>query len=173
MDRWRLHAHPAAQPAPAWQLEAGFQCIPGGLALYYCLAGNIGRLRESDAGERADALWQHTCFEAFLQPVHGQGYLEFNFTPAGVWAAYRFDSRRLGMQSLELPRPPVIAVIRGSQLEVTVQLALPAGFAASRIGLMAVLEDDAGGLSFWALAHPGPRPDFHDPAGFLLEIPAT
>ena len=168
-----MHAHPAAQPAATWQLEAGFQSIPGGLALCYCLAGDIRRLHQGDACDRADALWQHTCFEAFLQPAQGHGYLEFNFAPAGAWAAYRFEGRRLGMQPLELPRPPVIAVNRGEQLDMTVQLALPPGFAASRIGLMAVLEDDAGGLSYWALAHPGPRPDFHDPASFLLEIPAT
>lgn len=172
MDRWPLHAHSAAQPAPTWQLEAGFQGIPGGMALCYRLAGDIGRLRQGHAGDRADPLWQHTCFEAFLQPAQGHGYFEFNFAPAGIWAAYRFDGRRLGMQPLELPRPPAIVVARGEQLEVTVQLALPPGLAISRIGLMAVLEDDAGGLSYWALAHPGPRPDFHDPAGFLLEIPA-
>jgi hypothetical protein len=28
-------------------------------------------------------------------------------------------------------------------------------------------------MSYWALAHPGPLPDFHDPAGFLLDIAAA
>ncbi|MDH4261325.1 MAG: DOMON-like domain-containing protein [Gammaproteobacteria bacterium] len=173
MNRRPLHAHPAAPPLAAWQLEAGALGIPGGLALRYCLTGDIGRLRLGDARDRADGLWQHTCFEAFLQPTDGYGYLEFNFTPAGAWAAYRFDGRRLGRRPLELPRPPVIAMTRGDALEVTVQLALPAGSSSWRMGLMAVLEDDAAALSYWALTHPGPRPDFHDPAGFLLEIPAT
>jgi hypothetical protein len=173
MNRWQLHAHPAAQPAPSWQLAAGARAVPGGLALTYRLEGDIARLRRGEARDRADGLWQHTCFEAFLQPTDGHGYLEFNFTPEGAWAAYRFDGRRLGMRTLDLPRPPMIAMTRGEQLEVGVQLALPAGIPACRMGLMAVLEDESGGLSYWALKHPGPQPDFHDPAGFPLAMPTT
>jgi hypothetical protein len=50
-----------------------------------------------------------------------------------------------------------------------VLLGLPGG-AMLRLGLAAVIERSDGGLSHWALAHPGERPDFHDPAGFVLEI---
>jgi hypothetical protein len=39
-----------------------------------------------------------------------------------------------------------------------------------RLGLAAVIERTDGGHSYWALTHPGDRPDFHDPAGFVLQI---
>jgi hypothetical protein len=40
-----------------------------------------------------------------------------------------------------------------------------------RIGLSAVIEDVDGGLSYWALAHPSDKPDFHHPDSFALTLP--
>lgn len=174
MNRHALQAHPSAPPAASWRLEAGAQGIPGGLRLRYLLQGNVGSLRLGNSRGRAHELWRQTCFEAFLAPQGGPGYLELNFTPSGAWAAYGFDARRQGMRSLELPQAPEIATNRGDRsLEVTVQFLLPFAAPAWRLGLSAVLEEDGGTMSYWALAHPGPRPDFHDPAGFLLDIAAA
>ena len=39
-----------------------------------------------------------------------------------------------------------------------------------RIALAAVIEDENGGLSYWALRHPPGKPDFHHPNGFALEV---
>jgi hypothetical protein len=39
---------------------------------------------------------------------------------------------------------------------------------AVRVALAAVLEDEHGALSYWALAHAPGRPDFHHAAGFVL-----
>jgi hypothetical protein len=36
--------------------------------------------------------------------------------------------------------------------------------------MAAVIEDDAGGLSYWALQHTSDKPDFHHPNGFVLEV---
>ena len=33
------------------------------------------------------------------------------------------------------------------------------------------IEETDGTLSYWALAHPSPKPDFHHPDGFVLELP--
>ena len=38
------------------------------------------------------------------------------------------------------------------------------------LGLSAVIEDDAGTLSYWALRHPPGKPDFHHPDAFALEL---
>jgi hypothetical protein len=171
MNLHRLHAHPATPPAARWQLEAGARSIPGGLGLRYLIRGEAGRLRLGDDRGRGHELWKQTCCEAFLAPVGAPGYCELNFTPSGAWAGYRFDARREGMRPLELPQPPQIAARRSDRaLEVTVQFPLPFAPAAWRLGLAAVLEEAVGTMSYWALAHPGARPDFHDPAGFLLEI---
>lgn len=174
MNRHPLHAHPSAPPAADWRLEAEAWVIPGGLGLRYLLLGDAGALRLGSSRGRAHELWRQTCFEAFLAPEGKPGYLEFNFTPSGAWAAYDFDARRQGMRSLELPQAPEIATNRDDRsVEVTVQLLLTFAAPAWRLGLSAVLEEDGGTMSYWALAHPGPRPDFHDPAGFLLDIAAA
>jgi hypothetical protein len=40
-----------------------------------------------------------------------------------------------------------------------------------RLAITAVIEDSQGALSYWALAHPASRPDFHHHNGFVLELP--
>jgi hypothetical protein len=45
-----------------------------------------------------------------------------------------------------------------------------AGVPALQLGLTAVIEDDSGNLSYWALRHAPGNPDFHDPDGFALEL---
>ncbi|MGQ0384301.1 MAG: DOMON-like domain-containing protein [Gammaproteobacteria bacterium] len=174
MYRHRLHAHTAAPPAADFELEAGTRGIPGGCGLDFRLQGDMARLRLGSGRGRSHGLWRQTCFEAFLAAADAPGYLEFNFAPSGAWAAWRFDARRQGMQPLELPRPPDIRSNRSERsLELTVQFPLPFASPSWRLGLAAVLEDNVGRMSYWALAHPGPQPDFHDPAGFLLEFTAT
>ena len=40
------------------------------------------------------------------------------------------------------------------------------------VGLSAILEEQDGTKSYWALAHPeGDKPDFHDPACFAAHLP--
>ena len=38
------------------------------------------------------------------------------------------------------------------------------------LGLSAVIEDGEGGLSYWALAHTGSKPDFHHRGSFALTL---
>lgn len=47
---------------------------------------------------RTDGLWRGTCLELFLRAGDEEGYVEFNLTPAGRWAAYRFRGYREGME---------------------------------------------------------------------------
>ena len=37
--------------------------------------------------------------------------------------------------------------------------------------MSAVIETDDGRLSYWALAHPAPQPDFHHRAGWTARLP--
>jgi hypothetical protein len=39
-----------------------------------------------------------------------------------------------------------------------------------RLGITAVVEDNRGQLGYWALRHPGERPDFHHPDSFGFEL---
>jgi hypothetical protein len=38
------------------------------------------------------------------------------------------------------------------------------------LGLSAVVEEENGTLSYWALKHPRDKPDFHCPDGFVFEL---
>ena len=40
------------------------------------------------------------------------------------------------------------------------------------MGLSAILEEKGGTISYWALAHPEGKPDFHAAACFAAELPA-
>lgn len=125
---------------------------------------------------RADGLWQHSCFEAFLGPVSGASYYEFNLSPSGAWAAYRFAGRRAGRESPPMPAPTVAGTHMADAIEMKAVLPLAAVPELARepvlrAGLAAVLEDHNGGLVYWALAHRAGEPDFHDPATFTLRWP--
>jgi len=133
----------------------------------------------SGVGGRADALWKHTCFEAFVAAADTPGYTgyhEFNFSPSRAWAIYRFSAYRDGMSSAEIDPAPEISVRRsdeGLELESVVRLGRLAdlhGARHLRIALAAVVEEESGRLSYWGLRHPPGKPDFHHPSGFALEL---
>lgn len=130
----------------------------------------------------ADGLWQHTCFEVFVRggpkPNGGAGYVEGNFAPSGEYAFYTFSGYREGMTALRTAADPAIGLDAAHDqfaLEATVDLASVApDLAASdwTIGLSAVIENENGQKSYFALAHPGGAPDFHHAACFALELKA-
>lgn len=149
-----------------------------GLRLRYFVDGDVRRMRvpPPSPAQAADGLWRHTCFEAFVAGQGSTAYCEFNFSPSGEWAMYGFTRYREGMAPLGRALPPRLAASVADDrlaLEAVVPretlLGLPGG-PMLRLGLAAVIERSDGGLSYWALAHPGDRPDFHDPAGFVLEV---
>jgi hypothetical protein len=151
---------------------------PGILVFQYSLDADMSRVRVplSGAGGRADALWKHTCFEAFVAPADAPGYHEFNFSPSLDWAIYRFSAYREGMSPPEIGLAPEISVRRGDdglELQSAVRLEHLSDLRAAphlRIALAAVIEDRNGRLSYWGLRHPPGKPDFHHPHGLALEV---
>lgn len=123
---------------------------------------------------RADGLWQTTCFELFVKPAGGDAYAEFNFSPSQAWAAYDFCGYREGMVERAMPRPPVCTPRRG-QSALIFDFALPmAGLPALPFayGLTAVIEEEGGHKSYWAVAHREERPDFHHATCFASRLEA-
>jgi hypothetical protein len=151
---------------------------PGTLVFQYSLEADLSRVRVPPTGDggRADGLWKHTCFEAFVAPADEPGYHEFNFSPSLDWAIYRFSAYREGMSPAEVGRAPAISVRRGDdglELEAAVRLGHMADLRDAshlRIALAAVIEDENGRLSYWGLRHPPGKPDFHHPNGFALKV---
>jgi hypothetical protein len=173
-----LTAHPSTPNDDVRSLAVQLRAEePDILVFQYSLVGDMSRVRVplSGASGRADALWKHTCFEAFVAARDEPGYHEFNFSPSGDWAVYRFSAYREGMSPAEIGRAPEISVRRrddGLVLESAVRIGRLADLDVRhlRVALAAVIEDENGVLSYWGLRHPPGKPDFHHPNGFALEV---
>ena len=176
-----LTAHPSSPCDAIRRFEAGFETasLPGELEIRFRMDGDISliRLPPAELARRRDGLWQHTCFEVFLRPDGSDSYHEFNFAPSGDWAAYRFAGRRRDQTAPQLPAPRIECqrLPDGCTLSAQIAIAaLPELAQATSLdaGLTAVIETTDGAHSYWALAHCGDKPDFHDPATFTLRVSA-
>lgn len=152
---------------------------PATLALSYRVTGVMADLYLPPPAPpgRADELWRRTCFEAFVSASPGAAYFEFNFSPSTQWAAYGFGGHRTGMRVAGETGAPFIEVRRTEErfeLRVSLELdrvpLLPSD-APWRLGLSAVIEETSGRKSYWALAHPPGKADFHHEDCFALELP--
>jgi hypothetical protein len=165
-----LECHPASSCAALRGIEVSLVRKAEALQVAYVLEGEIGRLRipERRAPRIAERLWQHTCCEIFIARRGAPGYREFNLSPSGEWAAYAFTGYRKGAL-LDGIRPG-IAVRRGpGRLELEASIPVKEN-GKLLIGLSAVIEDESGALSYWALRHAPGKPDFHHPDAFALKL---
>lgn len=175
---YALKPHPAT-PCAAITAIGVEVMIPhaGAIVLRYVATGDIGLLRlpPPAAPTRTDELWKTTCFEAFVKPGEGAGYYEVNVAPSTQWAAYSFTAYREGMAPAEIATPYTNVQVHGDRFEMLVSLdlsTLPMK-QAWWLGLSAVIEETNGTKSYWALAHPPGKPDFHHADCFALELPAA
>jgi hypothetical protein len=150
----------------------------GRLALTYSLEGDLARVRVPPRREPriAERLWEHTCCEVFVACAGRPAYHEFNFAPSGEWTAYAFARYRDGTALSDAALDPGIAVRVGEEslsLDASIdleRLSPPLAGARLALALSAVVEDDAGERSYWALKHPPGKPDFHHPEAFALVL---
>lgn len=141
------------------------------LRLRYAVSGAIDELlipAPADP-ERAEQLWRSTCFEAFAKEAGAEGYDEFNFSPSTEWAVYRFDGYRRSMTSPDVLPPRVEGAVEGDSYVLHAAFDLP-GVGPWRLALAAVIEETNGQKSYWALAHPPGKPNFHHADSFVLEL---
>jgi hypothetical protein len=148
------------------------------LLLRYRVSGTINDLYLPPviSPTRAQELWQHTCFEAFLRCPPSAPYYEFNFAPSTRWAAYQFHDYRHGMQVASGVSAPAIE-IEASPERFTLQASLGLDQLSNlprnarwRLGLSALIEETNGRKSYWALAHPPGKADFHHSDCFAYEF---
>ena len=180
-----LHCHPS-QPASAVSTVAASARFnaAGELLIDYRIHGDPAALRipaPATPGP-ADGLWQNTCLEAFVAPAQGHflgaaedgaEYHEFNFSPAGHWASYRFTGYRARDTAFRPAAAPHIHYARCSdgfllRATLTPEM-LPAG-TTLELGLTAVIVTADGSKSYWALAHCAAQPDFHLRQSFALTL---
>jgi len=176
LQTYPLEPHPAHPPVGITGIDARILGADDNwLRLRWRVEGSQALVVPAFAGKgRADGLWQTTCFELFLMPLDGGSYCEFNLSPSERWAAYDFAGYRLEMSERPAEREPQGTMRLGSSFAIfdaAVPLsALPDGIC--RVNLAAVIEEQGGTKSYWALAHRADKPDFHDPACFVAMLPA-
>ena len=177
--RQALRLHPDSPPFAAIHVHVEVaRPHAGSLVLSYLVTGDVGALRMPlpMAAARADELWRHTCFEAFVRASPGSAYYEFNFAPSTQWAAYRFSGYRSGMRAaseISAPRIEVQSSAERYTLQATLELDRLSGLPRDtpwRLGLSALIEDTNGRKSHWALAHPPGKADFHHADCFVHEF---
>jgi hypothetical protein len=176
ITRALLFCH-AAHPCPTVAAcEVTITRQRDGLALEYRLSGDMASLRIPAAvahPEFADGLWQHTCMEVFIAQADGEGYREFNFSPSGCWAAYAFSAYRerdLAWNPAASPKLCCHTEAAGWLLQAWLPAELLPEGGNLRLGLSAVLETSDAAISYWALRHPGTKPDFHQRESFCLPL---
>ena len=164
-------------PPAVSALLATIRALPdGGIRLEFALEGRIEALRVPTADAPPPGpLWQHTCFEAFISAPEMENYREYNFSPAGQWAASEFLNYREMGRSLGEENPVLLSVTSDRHKDrLTLMVEIPPVLLPSspvlRLGLAAVIEREDGSLEYWAVHHPAERPDFHHADGWTLRL---
>jgi hypothetical protein len=155
-----LVRHPDTPPGAIHTVEAELLRVPGGAMATFWAVGNTSRLIIPPPAPpvRTADLWLTTCFELFVAD-EGSSYREFNLSPSGAWAAYRFDQHRQGMQEtgahveIEISNNDKALTIIS---KIESQFPLP-----GQIGLTAVIKESDGMIRYWATAFAPGEPDFH------------
>ncbi len=171
MQTVSLVPHPKAPPRGVRSVAVEIDWAADALRLRY-LVSHDGCLKIPARQGRLDELWKTTCFEIFIREGAGPGYVEFNLAPDNAWAGYGFTGERQGMHELDLAGPEIAAQVQSDMFALAVILA-PGSLAADPglASLSAVIEEQDGTKSFWAIVHPKAEQfDFHDPGIFVLDL---
>ena len=148
----------------------------GDVTLTYRVFGETGALEipARSTPHRIDGLWKKTCFELFIGNFEDENYLEYNFSPSRQWAAYQFSGYRSDMVELETKAPNIGVAQAADALTLTATIALPDAWRerSLRVGINTVIATKSGDISYWAVAHPAGKPDFHHKDCFAVQLEA-
>ncbi len=176
----RLIRHPTSARSPVIRIEVRAARVWSAawfLDLEWQMSGDLASIAMPDpvAGRR-EGLWKTTCLEAFYAVGDSQAYGEFNLSPTQGWASYAFDGYRQGMKNAD--EPVLIqrerhedCLTASARLKLDLANVGRSHLQPIKVGFAAVIEDQSGGLSYWALTHLSDSPDFHNPNTFTLALP--
>jgi len=173
MQTYQLDPHPNNPPHGVLSIAFSYRWHPYWLTLRFRVEEAGGLVLPPLAGaSRADDLWKATCFELFIT-CEGGGYCEFNLSPSEQWAAYDFAAYREGMRNRQVDIVPRCTMRRGGGMAIF-DAAIPASALPqlpATVSASAVILEQGGHKSYWALSHPNPeKPDFHHPDCFTLQL---
>jgi hypothetical protein len=166
----RLLPHPST-PCDAVEVSAEIERVGDRLVVRYMIVGALDGLRIPAAPLDRERLWAHTCCELFVAPAQSERYVEWNFSPSGQIARFAFSGYRQRIPAATESGASSVVARQGRELRIDASVPLPPELGDTiRVSITAVIEDVAGALSYWALAHPSERPDFHHDGGFVLIV---
>lgn len=175
MTGFSLHPFPG-QDSGGLSIHTTIERTNRAITLSFLLQGKTSDIVLPTATEpkRCDNLWQTTCLEMFWGEEGKKNYWELNLAPTGAWNIYAFTDYRTGMRQEERIGAPVVTTARTPDtFSLTAELEIANLHAAQsplRIGISTVIQHQDNRLSYWALAHPAEKPDFHAPQTFLLRV---
>ncbi|MBI4684129.1 MAG: DOMON-like domain-containing protein [Nitrospirae bacterium] len=125
--------------------------------------------------ERKHSLWKRTCFEFFLAVKGSPQYWEFNLSPSLDWNVYRFEYYRQKEMKEEPAFMSLLFNVRTQPGSFLLDLELDLDKIVMidqslEIGISAVIQLRDSTLTYWALTHPGQKPDFHHRSSFIIEL---
>ncbi|MEZ5701873.1 MAG: hypothetical protein R3E42_07815 [Burkholderiaceae bacterium] len=160
-----------------WEIATDQGTAALAVRLVYTVRGPLDRLQWPAPTKpvAADGLWAHTCFEAFFSERSAASYRELNFSPSSCWAHYRFERERVRGETADFLMAPEVQFSMIASDHCTLSATLAAkphleGEASTLFAPTAVLELADGGLSYWAVHHPKPKPDFHARDGWRIPL---
>ena len=172
-----LQPFPAGGASPGLQVTGQIARRGDTLTLSYLLRGRLAEVllpAPAAVPARRHRLWEETCFEFFLAVKEAPSYWEFNLSPAGFWNVYHFEAYRQGMaEETAFTSLPFNVRRRQDSLRLALEVDLARIVPADQtleVAIAAVIKTGDGQVSYWALTHPGPRPDFHRRDSFLVEL---
>jgi len=173
----KLRCHDATRTRDVRSMRVMVRRTKLELELSFRAYGNISSicLTPANGPPGSVELWRHTCFEAFVAIEGEAAYHEFNFAPSGEWCVYAFRAYRDPISAENALRSPIIALnATNKRIEMDARIALSDlsvihSVSPLRIGLSAIIESQAGSLSYWALRHRR-KPDFHHADAFALRL---
>jgi len=180
MSRIEFSLHPFSQPNSRnlpIAINGSISMQNHSISIMFQIIGEIDGLiipEISQLPSRKDELWNTTCCELFIAKSGDAGYWEYNLSPSHDWAIFKFSNYRTDkINDLSITGLDINTIIdKDSKFELNTLLPLPDKLIGQnlRIGISSVIQNKAGELYYYALRHPGAKPDFHDRNCFTIQI---
>jgi hypothetical protein len=151
------------------------------LSLTYQIEGEVNAILWPElvaSPQRIQGLWEQTCLECFIAVPQSPNYWELNLSSNQNWNLFALDGYRSGLQeSPTFSKFPFDCYSAFDQVTLTARFNLSLLIAptdAIELSMTAVIQSISDQrCSYWAIAHAGQEPDFHQRDSFVLRFPGT
>ena len=106
-------------------------------------------------------LWRSTCFECFIGSSCTPEYYEYNQSPDGDSACYKFSDYRNRQSAFDRPSDYAFS-LTADEYECHARIDIPSPYTLPfYLGLAVIIKDRRNELHYFGLSHPNDAPDFH------------